>query len=124
MDWQTVVLNVYSLDASIVAVIVTLAVFIAYVVHHFFETGVYWTLFVIASMSIVGSTGHILFLLNDIIFSYDAGRNVVVGSTIAMGLYGFVGLAVHYFTVKTIDEVHAPRQPQANVGRAPGPPKV
>ena len=124
MDWQTVVLSLVSLDASIVAVVVTLAVFIAYVIHHFFETGVYWTVFVIASMSFIGVTGHVMFILNDIIFSYDPGRNVVVGSTIAMGIYGFVGLAVHYFTVKTIDEGHAARTPESQVGRASGHPKV
>ena len=95
MEWETLLVSAYSLDSSIIAIIITIAALMSFTIHHYFHTGLYSTPVVLAVMFLVGMFGHLTFFLSNVFFSYDPGRNAVIGSSVAMAVFGVLAIVVY-----------------------------
>ena len=95
MEWETLLMSAYTLDSSIIAIIITVAALMSFTIHHYCRTGMYSTPVVLATMFLVGLFGHLTFYLSNVFFSYDPGRNAVIGASVAMVVFGFLAITVY-----------------------------
>ncbi|MEM7751555.1 MAG: hypothetical protein AAF346_25115 [Pseudomonadota bacterium] len=95
MDWETLLLSAYTLDSSMIAVMISLAALMTFTIHHYLQTGFYTTPIVMGAMFLVGVFGHLTFYFSNIYFSYEPGRNAVIGSSLSMVAFGLLSIAAY-----------------------------
>ena len=95
MDWYTLLVSAFTLDGSIIAIIITIAALMSFTIHNYFKTGLYSTPVVLAVMFLVGLFGHLTFFLSNIFFSFEPGRNAVIGASLAMAVFGVIAITVY-----------------------------
>lgn len=112
MEWQTVLVSIHHLDTSIVVLTAVLAVLFTYVIYLHFDTGVYTTPAILLILLISGLTGHVIFMLCNVFFSHDPGRDVIIGATIAMAIVTAITICILKMSADTVysryDEKKAP----------------
>ena len=113
MDWDTLLVSALTLDGSIIAIIITIAALMSFTIHHYFKTGLYSTPVVLAVMFLVGLFGHLTFFLSNVFFSYEPGRNAVIGASVAMAVFGVLAITVYCFYAILSEQKRAARAARA-----------
>ncbi len=119
MDWETILLSAYSLDSSMVAIFISLAALMTFTIHHYLQTGFYTTPIVMVVMFIVGVFGHLIFYFNSIYFSYEPGRNALIGSSLSMVAFGLLAIAAYCIYAVWTEKARAERVARAATAAPP-----
>ena len=115
MEWDTLLVSAFMVDGSIIAIIITIAALMSFTIHHYFKTGLYSTPVVLAVMFLVGLFGHLTFYLSNVFFSYEPGRNAVIGASLAMAVFGVLAITVYCLYAILSEQKRAERAARAAI---------